>query len=180
MTCAGTLKVTTPTDTEIVITRLFDAPRALVWDAMTNPDRLMRWCSGPPGWSMVACDNDLRVGGGFRCVWRGPGNTEMMMRGIYREVVPPERIVRTESFESGCNAQSAGAGEQVGTLVLTEHGGGGDGGTTTLMLTLLYASKQARDAAVASGMERNVAAGYDRLEAVLAAMPALRGSRPAA
>jgi uncharacterized protein YndB with AHSA1/START domain len=86
----------------------------------------------------------------------------MAMRGVYREVVRPERIVRTESFEFGCDAQ---AGEQLATLVLTEQGG-----RTTLTLTVLYPSKEARDATIASGMEHGVAAGYDRLDQLLAAV----------
>src|SRR6266545_1059875 len=166
----GNLTVTAPTDQEIVLTRVFDAPRSLVFDAMTQPELLKRWLSGPPGWSMVDCANDLKVGGAFRHVWRGTDGPEMAMRGVYREVVPPERIVRTESFEFGCNAQS---GEQVGTLVLTEQGG-----RTTLTLTLLYPSKEARDATLASGMEQGVAAGYDRLAELLASPPA-RGDSPA-
>ena len=160
----GTLKVTTPTDREIVLTRVFDAPRSLVFDAMSKPEWLKRWLFGPPGWSMVVCEDDPRVGGAFRWVWRGPDGTEMAMRGVYREVVPPERIVRTESFEFGCDAQ---AGEQLGTLILTERGG-----KTTLTLTVLYPSKEARDATIASGMEHGVAAGYDRLAELLAATPA--------
>ncbi len=155
----GTLKVTTPTDHEIVITRVFDAPRALVFDAMSKSELLKRWLSGPPGWSMVDCENDLKVGGAFRHVWRGPDGAEMAMRGVYREVVPPERIVRSESFEFGCDSQ---AGEQVATLVLTERGG-----KTTLTLTVLYPSKEARDATIKSGMERGVAASYDRLDELL-------------
>jgi uncharacterized protein YndB with AHSA1/START domain len=157
---SGALKVTTPTDREIVITRLFDAPRRLVFDAMSRADLLQRWLSGPPGWEMVACDNDFRAGGAFRHVWRGPAGEEMTMRGVYRDVVPPERIVRTESFEFGCDAQ---AGEQVGTLVLTDQGG-----KTMLTLTVQYPSKEARDATIASGMEHGVAASYDRLAELLA------------
>ena len=157
---AGTLKVTTPTDREIVLTRVFDAPRRLVFEALGKPELLQRWLLGPPGWSMVVCENDLTVGGAFRHVWRGPDGSEMAMRGVYREVVPPERIVRTESFEFGCDPQ---AGEQVCTLVLTEQGG-----KTALSLTVLYPSKEARDATIASGMERGVAASYDRLEEILA------------
>jgi len=84
----------------------------------------------------------------------------MAMRGIYREVRPPERIVCTETFEFGCDAQS---GEQLATLVLTEHGG-----KTTLTLTVLYPSKEARDATIASGMEHGAAASYDRLAELLA------------
>ena len=159
-----TLQVTAPTDREIVLTRVFDAPRRLVFDAMTKPEMLKRWLLGPPGWSMVVCESDLKVGGVFRHVWRRTDGSEMAMHGVYREVVPPERIVRTETFEFGCDAQ---AGEQVGTLVLTEHGG-----KTLLTLTVLYPSKEARDATIASGMEHGVAASYDRLAELLAATPA--------
>jgi uncharacterized protein YndB with AHSA1/START domain len=160
----GALKVTTPSDREIVITRVFDAPRSLVYEAMTRADLLQQWLLGPPGWTMPVCESDLRVGGTFRHVWRCADGQEMAMRGVYREVVPPERIVRTECFEFGCDSQ---AGEQVGTLVLTERGG-----ETLLTLTLVYPSKEARDATIASGMERGVAAGYDRLEQLLLAKAA--------
>jgi uncharacterized protein YndB with AHSA1/START domain len=153
------LKVTTSTDREIVISRVFDAPRGLVFDAMSKAELLMRWLSGPPGWSMVECENDMKVGGAFRHVWRKADGVEMAMRGVYREVVPPERIVRTELFEFGCDGQAA---EQVATLVLTEQGD-----KTALTLTVLFPSKEARDATIASGMERGVAASYDRLEELL-------------
>src|SRR5438105_9394541 len=159
----GTFNVTTPSDREIVLTRIFNAPRSLVFDAMSKAHLLQRWLSGPPGWSMVACENDPRVGGVFRHVWRNIDGREMAMRGVYREVVPPERIVRTESFEFGGDPR---AGEQVGTLVLTEQGG-----KTTLTLTVRYPSKEARDAAIASGMERGVAASYDSLAELLASTP---------
>lgn len=154
-----TLKVTTPTDREIVMTRVFDAPRHLVWEAMSTPELVKRWLYGPPGWTMVTCEDDLRVGGSFRWGWRGPEGQEMTMHGTYREVVPPQRMVRTESFEIGCESQ---AGEQLVTAVLTEQGN-----QTTLTLTLLYPSKEARDGTIASGMERGVAASYDRLAELL-------------
>ena len=160
MTNLGALKITTPTDREIVITRDFNAPRSLVWDTMTRPELLKRWLLGPPGWEMTACEDDARVGGTFRWAWRGPDGAQLAMHGVYREVAPPERVVRTESFDTGCPGQ---AGEQLGTLVLTEKGG-----KTTLTLTLLYPSKEARDATIASGMERGMAAGYDRLDELLA------------
>jgi uncharacterized protein YndB with AHSA1/START domain len=159
-----TLKVTTPTDREILITREFDAPRTLVWEAMTSPDTLKRWLLGPPGWAMTVCENDLKVGGTFRHAWRKEDGTEMAMHGVYREVVRPERMVRTETFEFGCDAQ---AGQQVATLVLTEQGG-----KTVLTLTVVYPSREARDPAIASGMERGLAAGYNRLDELLASTPA--------
>ncbi|MDB5349051.1 MAG: hypothetical protein JWN86_298 [Planctomycetota bacterium] len=155
------LKVTTPTDREIVITREFNAPRELVWDSMSKPELLKRWITGPPGWEMTVCEEDARVGGTFRWAWTGPDGAEMAMSGVYHEIAPPERCVRTERFEVGC---VPGGGEQLATLILTEKGE-----TTSLTLTLRYDSKEARDGAAASGMERGMAAGYDRLDEILEA-----------
>lgn len=158
----GSLTVTTPTDREIVMTRVFDAPRHLVFEAMTKPEYVQRWLLGPPGWSMTVCDIDLKVGGAYRYVWRNVDGSEMAMRGVYREIVPPERIVHTERFEFGCEAQ---AGEALAMAVLTEQEG-----KTTLTSTVLAPSKEARDAVIASGMEHGVAASYNRLADVLASM----------
>jgi uncharacterized protein YndB with AHSA1/START domain len=157
-----TLTVTTPGDREIVMTRDFDAPRALVWEAMSKPEYLRRWLLGPPGWEMTVCEVDQRVGGRFRHEWKNVDGTEMAMAGVYREVVEPERMTRTETFEMGCGPQG---GEQISTLALTERGG-----KTTVTITVRYPSKEARDATIASGMERGVAAGYDRLDGVLNTM----------
>jgi uncharacterized protein YndB with AHSA1/START domain len=107
MNNSATLKVTTPTDREIVITRVFDAPRTLVWEAMSKPELLKRWLFGPPGWSMVVCEDDPRVGGAFRCAWRGPDGTEMAMRGVYREVVPPERACARSPSSSDATPRPA-------------------------------------------------------------------------
>jgi uncharacterized protein YndB with AHSA1/START domain len=132
---------------------------------MTRPELIKRWLLCPPGWEMVTCEEDVRVGGTFHWAWRGPdGALAMSIRGVYREVVPPERLSRTETFDLGCEAQ---AGEQLGTLVFTECGG-----RTTLTMTVLFPSKQARDACIASGMEHGVSAGYDQLDELLAATPA--------
>lgn len=155
------MKIMTRGDREIVVTREFDAPRRSVWDAMTKPELLRKWLFGPPGWEMTECVEDLRVGGRFRWAWKGPAGEAMAMRGEYREVVPHERIVRTETFEFGCDAQ---AGEQVGTLTLEEKRG-----RTALTIALVYPSKEARDGALASGMEHGMSAGYDRLDAMLGA-----------
>jgi uncharacterized protein YndB with AHSA1/START domain len=156
----GTLQVTTPTDREIVMTRVFDAPRRLVFDAFTRPELLKRWLFGPDGWSLAICEIDLRVGGRYRYVWRRESTgTEMGMGGVYREIVRPERIVATERFD-----ESWYPGEAVGTVVLDEQGG-----RTTLRQRLLYESKEARDIALKSGMDQGMAAGYDRLAEVLAA-----------
>lgn len=156
----NTLKVTTPSDREILITRAFDAPRKLIWEALAKPEFLKRWLLGPPGWSMTVCENDLKVGGAFRHVWRKADGTEMAMRGVYKEVVPPERVVRTESFDFGCDAQM---GEQIATATFIEQGD-----KTILAISVLYPSKEARDGAIASGMEHGMEAGYERLDAILA------------
>jgi uncharacterized protein YndB with AHSA1/START domain len=159
MPMRNTLNVTTPTDREIVITRAFNAPRSLVWEAMSKPELLKRWVSGPPGWEMTVCEEDARVGGTFRWAWTGPEGASMSMSGVYREVLPPERSVRTERFDVGC---VPGGGEQLATLVLNEQGD-----ATHLTITLLYASNDARNGAVASGMEQGMAASYDRLDDLL-------------
>ena len=151
----GTLKVTTPSDREIVLTRVFDAPRHLVFDAFCKPELLKRWF-GPRGWSLVVCEVDLRVGGGFRFVLRGPDGTEMGMRGVYREIVPPERSVHMESFDDY-------PGESQVTAVFVEQGG-----KTTLTATVLYPSREVRDAVIQSGMEHGAAESYDKLAELLA------------
>jgi uncharacterized protein YndB with AHSA1/START domain len=154
----GNLKVTTPSDREIAMTRVFDAPRRLVFDAHTKPELVKRWLLGPPGWTMPVCEIDLRVGGSYRYVWHGQNGSEMGMRGIYREIMPAERIVCTESFDDPWYE-----GEAVGTTVFVERGG-----KTTLTTTVLYASKEVRDAVLKSPMEQGVAASYDRLADLLA------------
>ena len=154
------LEVTTPTEREIVMTRVFDAPRKLVFDAHTKPELVKRWLLGTPGWSMPVCEIDLMVGGKYRYVWRrdqdGP---QMGMGGVYREIVTPERLVATEKFDEAWYP-----GEAVDTLVLVEQGG-----KTTLTQTMLVESRETRDAVLKSGMERGVAASYDRLAELLAA-----------
>jgi len=168
MSPAGTLKVTTPTDREIALTRVFDAPRHLVFEAYTKPELLKRWLGVHGGWSLAVCEVDLKVGGTYRYVWRKAGVPEMGMRGVYREIVRPERLVATESFD-----ESRYPGEALGTMVLVEQGG-----RTTLTSTVLYESREARDVALKSGMvsvlmpltQQGVAAGYDRLAELLASL----------
>jgi uncharacterized protein YndB with AHSA1/START domain len=146
---------TTPSDREVVITRVFDAPRRLVFDAWTRPEHVPHWMTGPEGWTMPVCEIDLRAGGGWRFVWRKSDGSEMDMRGTYREVSPPERVVHTESWGPEWP-------ETVNTLVLTERDG-----KTTATLTVLYPSKEARDAALETGMKSGMDASYDRLAAYL-------------
>jgi uncharacterized protein YndB with AHSA1/START domain len=155
-----TLKMTTPSDREIVMTRVFDAPRRLVYDAHTKPDLVRQWLLGPPGWSMPVCEMDVRVGGKYRWVWRHDRDgTTMGMGGVYKEVVAPERLVTTEKFDEAWYP-----GESLNTLVLVEQGR-----RTTLTQTMRYESREARDAVLKSGMEKGVIASYDRLATLLAA-----------
>jgi uncharacterized protein YndB with AHSA1/START domain len=155
----GTLKVTTPSDREIMMTRVFDAPRRLVFDAFSKPELLKRWF-GPRGWSLTVCEVDFKVGGGFRFVLRGPDGKDMGMRGVYREIVPPERSVHMESFDDY-------PGESQVTSVLVEQGG-----QTTLTVTVLYPSQEVRDIVIKSGMEHGAAETYDKLAELLEASAA--------
>jgi uncharacterized protein YndB with AHSA1/START domain len=147
--------VTTPTDREIVITRGFDAPRRLVFDAWTRPDHLPHWMLGPDGWRMSVCEIDLRPGGAQRFVWHHADGSVMEIRGVYKEITPPERLVSTESW--GGNWP-----DTLNTLVLTE-----ENGKTTASITILYPTKEARDAALQSGMKEGMALSFRRLAAHL-------------
>ena len=151
----GTLKVTTPSEREVEMTRVFDAPRTMVFDALTKCELLKRWF-GPHGWSLVVCEGDFAVGGAWRFVLRGPDGRDMGMRGFVRELVRPERIVHTESFDDY-------PGESLVTTRLAEHAG-----RTTVTITVRYESREIRDAVVASGMEHGAAESYDRLAEYLA------------
>lgn len=159
MTSPGSLKVSTPSDRDIVMTRVFDAPRELVWEALTTPALLKRWLGGLPGWMMTACEFDLRVGGAYRYEWRKDDGTVMGMGGMLREVVAPERMVATEKFD-----QSWYPGEGLVSQVLTEQGG-----KTTITMTLRYESKEARDTVLKSGATSGMEMTYARLAELLAA-----------
>src|SRR5262245_34891683 len=114
------LVVTTPSDTEVRMTRIFDAPRQLVFQAWTQPDLVRRWL-GRDGDDFIVCDIDLRVGGSYRFVWRLREGGEMGMGGVYREIVPYERLVVTELFDPPYTEVMGG--ETVTTMLLTEKDG---------------------------------------------------------
>jgi uncharacterized protein YndB with AHSA1/START domain len=154
----NTLKLTARGDREIVMTRVFNAPRTLVWDAFTKPELLRVWLLGPPGWTMPVCQLATKVGESYRYVWRGPSGEEMGMGGVLREFVPPARIVATEKFD-----QPWYPGEAVGTIEFVEHNG-----QTTLTQTLVYESREARDIVLKSPMEQGITMSYNRLEEMLA------------
>lgn len=153
----GGLTVTTPTDTEIVMTREFAAPRRMVFDAWTRPELLRRWY-GARGWTMTGCEVDLRVGGRWRFVWRGPDSKDMGAAGVYREIAPPGRLVYTESFDEHWYP-----GESLVVHELAERAA-----RTTLTSTLKYPSREVRDLVLTFPMDRGVAEGYERLDALLA------------
>jgi uncharacterized protein YndB with AHSA1/START domain len=154
MTNTGTLQVTMPTDNEIVLTRVFDAPREMVYDAFSKPELLKRWF-GPHGWSLAVCEVDHRVGGGFRFVLEGPNGQRMGMRGVYRELDRPNRSVHVESYDEY-------PGESIVTSVLSD-----EGERTTLRVTITYPSRQIRDIVAQSGMEHGAAESYDKLAGLL-------------
>lgn len=155
---AAATSYTTPSDLEIVVTRVVDAPRHLVFEAHTNPVHLPHWMVGPDGWTMPVCEIDLRPGGVWHFVWRSADGTEMAMRGVYQEIVPPERIVSTESWGGDWP-------ETLNTLVLSE-----ENGKTTITHLIRYPSKEARDAASKTGMADGMSASYDRFTEYLQTM----------
>lgn len=152
-----TLKITTPSDREITMTRVFDAPRSLVFEAYTRPELLKRWLGVFGGWSLDVCEVDLEVGGAYEWAWRNTNGKQMRIVGTYREVVAPERIVATEVFDDPWYE-----GTCIVTIEFAEKAG-----KTTMKSTMLYDSKKIRDAVLASPMESGVTKSYDTLEDVL-------------
>lgn len=153
---AGATTFTTPSDREIAVTRVFDAPRALVFEAWTSPAHITDWMLGPEGWTMPVCEVDLRAGGPWSFVWRRSDGRELRMDGVYREVAPPERLVFTEAWGGDWP-------ETLNTVVLVDEDGG-----TRLTCTVLYVSTGARDASFSTGMTEGMSQSLDRLAAHLA------------
>jgi uncharacterized protein YndB with AHSA1/START domain len=151
-----TFTVTTPSDREVRLTRLFDAPRALVFEAMSKPEHIRRWWGNiGDGYSVPICDVDLRPGGKWKFANRTPKGELAVFYGVYREVAPPERVVFTELFEPFPDVES------VVTAVLTE-----ENGKTRLTATVVYPSREVRDMVLGTGMARGAGISYDRLEEV--------------
>jgi uncharacterized protein YndB with AHSA1/START domain len=154
----GAMTLTLTSDLEIELTRVFNAPRRLVFEAHSRPEHVRRWW-GPRGTTMISCNMEFRPGGTWRYVLRQANGKEYAFRGEYREIVPPERLVQTFEFEGTPGAIS------VETLTFTEHDG-----RTTLTATSRFNSLEARDDMYRSGMETGAAETYDRLEEHLRAM----------
>jgi uncharacterized protein YndB with AHSA1/START domain len=150
-------QVTTPSEQEVRMTRVFNAPRQLVFDAMTKPEHVKRWwgCLSE-GYSVPVCEIDLRPGGAWRFVNRHPGG-EFAFYGEYREISPPSRLVFTEIFEQYPDTVS------VVTSVFTE-----EGGKTRMTVTVRYPSPEVRDIVLSTGMAEGAGISYDRLEDLLA------------
>ena len=151
-TNSGETTLTTPSGREVAMTRVFDAPRELVFEAWTSPDHVPHWLLGPEGWEMPICEIDLRPGGSWRYVWRKADGTEMEMDGDFNEVAPPERIVNTERWGGDWP-------ETVNTVTFAE-----EDGRTTVTITVLYPSQEARDAAIDTGMVDGANESFARLD----------------
>jgi uncharacterized protein YndB with AHSA1/START domain len=152
------LEVTT-NDREIVMTRTFDAPRELVFDAFTKPEIVKRWLLGPDGWSLAVCDINLKIGGAFRYVWRNDADGhEFVVSGLYTEITRPERVAHTEKFDD-----PEYPGESLETWTFDERDG-----VTTFTATLLYESMGACNKALELGAVQGAAACYDQLATLLA------------
>jgi len=162
MAFGGPLTVTTPTDTQIVITRQFDAPRHLVFACYTQPALIRRWLNGAEGWVMTVCEFEPKVGGKYRYEWQAPDGYVMGMGGVIREFEPVERVVSAELFDEDWTG-----GETVSTLIFDE-----ENGRTTLVNTFVYSSKAARDGALATPMAEGMEYGYSKLDAVLVELAA--------
>ena len=156
---SDSFKVTTPSDQEIRLTRLFNAPRHLVFEAMTKPEHVKQWWGQlGDGYSVPVCEIDLRVGGAWRFVNRHPKG-EAAFHGEYQEITPPSRLVFTEIFEEFPDSVS---------VVTTEFAD--EGGKTRMTATVRYPSLDVRDMVLASGMSRGAGISYDRLEDLVAAL----------
>ncbi len=145
---------TTPSELDVVVTRTFDAPRALVFEVHTSCKHLPLWM-GPHGWTMSECKSDLRPGGQVRYTWSQPGSPSLTITGVVQEVKPPERIVSSESWGEPWPAT-------LNTLEFTEQDG-----QTTVVMTVRYSSKEMRDSALQTGMKEGMTIGYERLDEYL-------------
>jgi len=162
----GATTFTTPSGRELLATHVVHAPRERVFEAWTQPEHLPHWMLGPDGWTMPVCEIDLRPGGAWHYVWRQDDGNQMEMRGAYWEVAAPERLVSTESWGDD-------SPDTLNTLELSERDG-----DTTIALTVTYASRDAREAALQTGMKDGMAKTFGRLDEYLQTIDDQRGRRP--
>jgi uncharacterized protein YndB with AHSA1/START domain len=155
------LQISTPTDTTIVLTRTFNAPRRLVWEAMFTPDKMRRWMLPPPGLTVTTCECEARVGGKLSIAWKSDeADPVMTLRGEFTAVAPHEHAVHTETM-------ALGSGQTIGSLV-EKHEFADKGAATAMSITQTYKSKEDRDGALASGMDQGMEACYQTLDALIA------------
>ena len=156
-------QVTLPSDREVRVARSFKASRALVYRAYTEPQLLQRWLLGPPGWSMPVCEMDVRVGGRYRWRWRSDKDaSEFGFAGTFREVTPPSRLVHTETYDPMTIGDGHPTSKALVSVTFAE-----ESGVTTVTTLIDFGSKEARDAAVATGMTDGMEQSYQLLDAVL-------------
>jgi uncharacterized protein YndB with AHSA1/START domain len=161
ITSSQGLQISTPTDTTIVLTRTFNAPRRLVWEAMFTPDKMRRWMLPPPGWTLTTCECEPRVGAALSLAWKSvESDAVMTLRGEFTEVTLHERAIHTELM-------ALGAGQTIGSL-LEKHEFADKGSVTAMSITQTYNSKEDRDGALASGMDQGMEACYQKLDALVA------------
>jgi uncharacterized protein YndB with AHSA1/START domain len=159
------LEVSLPSDREVRVERTFSAPRELVWDAHTKPELVQKWMLGPPGWSMPVCEMDVRTGGKYKWRWRSDEDGKQFgFYGTFTEVDAPSRMAHDEYYDPGDVGGAMPANDPCRvTLELSEARG-----VTTLISCMRFASKEARDGAVSTGMTDGMEMGYARLDEMLA------------
>lgn len=160
-------QVTLPSDAEVKVTRSFKAPRALVYRAYTEPALVQQWLLGPPGWTMPLCEMDVRVGGTYRWRWRSNQDaSEFGFTGVFREVEPPAKLVHTETYDPGNTGEGHSGGEALVTISFTE-----EAAVTTVTTLIDFGSREARDAAIATGMTDGMEQSYQLLDRLLPEAP---------
>ncbi len=156
----ATVEVTTPSEFEIVVARTFDTTAQRLFDFYTKPKYVQRWLLGPPGWTMPVCEIDLRAGGAYHYRWRSDdGSKAFSVRGQFREIDAPNRLVQTENMDGF-------SGETLCTIAFEQSGP-----RTALITTIRFASREARDEALETGMTSGMGVSYDRLEGFMGEWP---------
>jgi uncharacterized protein YndB with AHSA1/START domain len=159
------VQVTQPSDREVRVVRSFNAPRQLVWEAHTKPELVTKWMLGPPGWTMPVCEMDVRAGGSYRWRWRSEEDgKEFGFFGKFIEVNAPSKMAHEEYFDPGDVGGAMPTDPAIITSTFEESNG-----VTTLTVSMLFVSKEARDAAVSTGMTDGMEMGYARLDEMFGA-----------
>ncbi len=161
-TTTHTAQVSLPSDREVKVVRRFNAPRALVYQAYTEPKLMKRWLTGTPGWSMPVCEMDVRVGGAYRWRWRSDDGAEFGFSGVFRDVEPAARLAHTQVYDPGDVGGDMGD-ESLITVAFSEKDG-----VTTVTTLMDFGSKEARDSAMATGMTDGMEMSYQSLDKLLA------------